>query len=68
MPALLLCYLLPSIYNTAGLIDGANARLYNPIARDVLLPAALILLTLSVDLRAILRLGPKLVRCIWAHR
>ncbi|WP_241235412.1 DUF819 family protein, partial [Xanthomonas euvesicatoria] len=61
VPALLLCYLLPGIYNTVGLIDGANTRLYNPIARDVLLPAALILLTLSIDLRAILRLGPKLV-------
>ncbi len=61
VPALLLCYLLPGIYNTVGLIDGANTRLYNPIARDVLLPAALILLTLSIDLRAILGLGPKLV-------
>lgn len=61
VPALLLCYLLPGIYNTIGLIDGANTRLYNPIARDVLLPAALILLTLSIDLRAILGLGPKLV-------
>ena len=40
VPALLLCYLLPGIYNTVGLIDGANTRLYNPIARDVLLPAA----------------------------
>lgn len=61
VPALLLCYLLPGIYNTIGLIDGGNTRLYNPIARDVLLPAALILLTLSIDLRAILGLGPKLV-------
>lgn len=65
VPALLLCYLLPGIYNTIGLIDGGNTRLYNPIARDVLLPAALILLTLSIDLRAILGLGPK---CIWARR
>ena len=61
VPALLLCYLLPGIYNTVGLIDGTNTRLYNPIARDVLLPAALILLTLSIDLRAILGLGPTLV-------
>ncbi len=61
VPALLLCYLLPGVYNTLGLIDGQNTRLYNPVARDVLLPAALVLLTLAVDIKAILRLGPKLV-------
>ena len=57
VPALLLCYLIPGIYNTVGLIDGQNTRLYNPIARDILLPAALILLTLAVDIKGILRLG-----------
>ncbi len=61
VPALLLCYLIPGIYNTGGLIDGQNTKLYNPIARDILLPAALILLTLAVDIKGILRLGPKLV-------
>ncbi|HEY0332379.1 MAG TPA: DUF819 family protein [Stenotrophomonas sp.] len=61
VPALLLCYLLPGIYNTVGLIDGQHTSLYNPIARDVLLPAALVLLTLAVDIKGILRLGPKLV-------
>ena len=61
VPALLLCYLLPGIYNTVGLIDGQHTRLYNPVARDVLLPAALVLLTLAVDIKGILRLGPKLV-------
>lgn len=61
VPALLLCYLIPGIYNTIGLIDGQNTRLYNPVARDVLLPAALVLLTLTVDLKGMLRLGPKIV-------
>ena len=61
VPALLLCYFVPAIYNTAGLIDGHGTRLYNPIARDVLLPAALVLLTLSIDLKGIARLGPKLL-------
>jgi len=61
VPALLLCYLVPGIYNTVGLIDGQNTTLYNPVARDILLPAALVLLTLAVDIRGILRLGPKLV-------
>lgn len=61
VPALLLCYFIPAIYNTTGLIDGLGTKLYDPIARDVLLPAALVLLTLSIDLPAILRLGPKLL-------
>lgn len=61
VPPLLLCYLLPGIYNSIGLIDGAHSKLYNPVASRVLLPAALVLLTMAVDLRAILRLGPKLL-------
>lgn len=61
VPPLLLCYFLPGLYNTFGLIDGATSKLYNPVASRVLLPAALVLLTLSVDIRAIFRLGPKLL-------
>lgn len=61
VPALLLCYFIPAIYNTAGLIDGSGTALYNPVARDVLLPAALVLLTLSIDLKGIARLGPRLL-------
>lgn len=61
VPPLLLCYLLPGIYNSVGLIDGAHSQIYNPIASRVLLPAALVLLTMAVDLKAILRLGPKLL-------
>jgi len=61
VPAILLCYLIPGIYNSLGLIDGANSKLYNPVASRVLLPAALVLLTLSIDMKAILKLGPKLL-------
>lgn len=61
VPALLLCYFVPAIYNTVGLIDGENSALYNPVASRILLPAALVLLTLSIDLKGILRLGPKLL-------
>lgn len=61
VPPLLLCYFLPGIYNSVGLIDGAASKLYNPVASRVLLPAALVLLTLTVDFRAIVRLGPKLL-------
>ena len=61
VPALLLCYFIPAVYNTAGVIDGHNTSLYNPVARDVLLPAALVLLTLSIDLKGVIKLGPKLL-------
>ena len=61
VPALLLCYFIPGIYNTIGLIDGTGSALYNPVASRVLLPAALVLLTLTIDLRAVLRLGPKIL-------
>ena len=60
MPALLLCYFVPAFYNTAGLIDGEGSALYH-LASRVLLPAALVLLTLSIDLKGILKLGPKLL-------
>ena len=61
VPALLLCYFIPALYNTVGLIDGENSSIYNPIASRILLPAALVLLTLSIDLKGILKLGPKLL-------
>lgn len=61
VPPLLLCYLIPGLYNSFHLIDGQHSQLYNPVASRVLLPAALVLLTLSVDLRAIARLGWKLI-------
>lgn len=61
VPPLLLCYFIPGIYNSVGLIDGETSKLYNPVASRVLLPAALVLLTLTVDLKAVLRLGPKLL-------
>ncbi|TCZ88627.1 DUF819 domain-containing protein [Lysobacter sp. N42] len=60
VPALLLCYLIPAIYNSVGLIDGGASGLY-PMARDYLLPAALVLLCIAIDFKAILRLGPKAV-------
>ena len=104
VPALLLCYFLPSVLNTLGLISpgwidlqaaleflqtkghdvtgitrvsqlkdlvadqgiAANelapfigkSQLYH-VASRYLLPASLVLLTLSIDLREVLRLGPK---------
>ncbi len=58
VPSLLLCYFVPSVYNSIGLIDGSASNLYT-VASRFLLPATLILLTLSIDFPAIRRLGPK---------
>ncbi|MDY0976817.1 DUF819 family protein [Massilia sp. CFBP9012] len=60
VPALLLCYLIPALLNTAGIIDGNASSLY-PVARDYLLPTALVLLCVAIDFGAVLRLGPKAV-------
>ncbi|RSZ60638.1 DUF819 family protein [Massilia atriviolacea] len=60
VPALLLCYLIPSLLNTLGVIDGATSKLY-PMARDYLLPSSLVLLCVAIDFKAIVRLGPKAV-------
>jgi len=61
VPALLLCYFVPAVYNTVGLIDGSLGAIYNPIGSRVLLPVALVLLTMTIDLKGVLRLGPKLL-------
>ncbi len=58
VPGLLLCYFIPGLLNTFHIIDGEGSKLYF-VASRYLLPTVLILLTLSVDLRGILRLGPK---------
>ncbi|MHA7818872.1 MAG: DUF819 family protein [Erythrobacter sp.] len=58
VPVILVCYLVPSLMRTFGLIDTSESNLW-PIVRDYFLPAALALLTLSIDLKAILGLGPK---------
>ena len=58
VPALLVCYLLPSLLNSFGVIDSKNSNLYY-VASRYLLPASLVLLTLSVDLKKIVALGPK---------
>lgn len=60
VPSVLLCYFFPSLLNTFGLIDGGQSQLYY-VASRYLLPACLVLLTLSVDLKAIAKLGSKAV-------
>ncbi|WP_194850950.1 DUF819 family protein [Nonlabens antarcticus] len=70
VPALLMCYLIPSILSSTGIIgtewkeleDGVlvekSSSLYQMASR-YLLPAALVLMTLSIDLKAVFNLGPK---------
>jgi uncharacterized membrane protein len=71
IPALLLCYLLPAVFTSLGFIapqwettlaDGTteehSSKLYG-VAKDYLLPAALVLMTLSIDFKGIVNLGPK---------
>lgn len=58
VPMLLLCYFIPSLLTTFNIVDGEGSNLYF-VASRYLLPACLVLLTLSVDLREIARLGWK---------
>ena len=57
-PTLLLCYFLPSFLVYIDVIDSTNSNLYY-VASRFLLPCSLVLLTISVDLREIIKLGPK---------
>jgi uncharacterized membrane protein len=58
VPSILLCYFIPAVLNSAGIISGETSSLYK-VASRYLLPTSLILLTLSIDFKGILKLGPK---------
>jgi uncharacterized membrane protein len=58
VPTVLLCYFIPAVFNSLGIISGESSNLYK-VASRYLLPASLVLFTISVDLKGILRLGPK---------
>jgi uncharacterized membrane protein len=73
VPALFMAYFIPAILTTSGLIapewktvadngevtKGATSLYY--MSSRYLLPAALVLMTLSIDLKAVFNLGPKAV-------
>lgn len=71
VPALLLCYVLPAVFTSFNIIapewkeTTANGEVIDKssqiyfIASRYLLPAALVLMTLSIDLKALFNLGPK---------
>lgn len=71
VPALLMAYMMPAFFTTTGIISPEwetinesgeivkhSSQLYY-VASRFLLPAALILMTLSIDLKAVFNLGPK---------
>lgn len=71
IPALLMAYMTPAIFTTLGIISPEwttiseageavkhKSQIYY-VASRFLLPAALILMTLSIDLKAVFNLGPK---------
>ena len=58
-PALILCYFVPALFHwPLGWIDPSESSLYYMASR-YLLPASLVLLCLSIDLKAIMGLGSK---------
>ena len=59
VPSLVFCYFVPTLLTTLGVIP-EEAALYSWV-KDFVLPASLVLLILSLDVRGILRLGPKAV-------
>lgn len=65
VPSVLLCYFIPALLNTFGIISGNNSQLYS-IASQYLLPASLILLTLGIDMKSLRRLGPKAIYMFFA--
>ena len=58
VPMLLMCYFLPSLLTLFGLVNAEESKLYY-VATRYLLPACLVLLTLSIDLKEVFKLGPK---------
>lgn len=56
VPPILLCYFLPGLLNTFGVVNAKTSQLY-PVVMRYLLPASLVLFTLGVDFGAFRRLG-----------
>jgi uncharacterized membrane protein len=66
-----MAYMLPAVFTTFGVIAPdwetinefgevvKHKSMAYPVAKDYLLPAALVLMTLSIDLKAVFNLGPK---------
>jgi uncharacterized membrane protein len=60
VPSVLLCYFIPALLNSFGIISGEHSGLYR-VASQYLLPVSLVLFTLGLDIKAIMQLGGKAV-------
>ncbi|KAA0988943.1 DUF819 family protein [Dyadobacter aurulentus] len=58
IPPLLLCYFIPGLLNSFGVIDGAGSQLY-PVVSKYFLPACLVFFTIGMDWKSLAKLGPK---------
>ena len=58
IPPLLLCYFIPGLLNSFGVVNGATSQLY-PVVSKYFLPACLVLFTVGMDWKSLTRLGPK---------
>ncbi|MBR9729273.1 DUF819 domain-containing protein [Shewanella intestini] len=59
-PTMVLCYIIPSLLNSLGIIDSQNSAL-SVFSSNYLMPACLTLLIIGVDLKSILQLSPKII-------
>lgn len=58
VPPLLLCYFIPGLLNSFGIVNGSTSQLY-PVVSKYFLPACLVFFTIGMDWRSLSRLGPK---------
>jgi len=65
VPGLLLCYFIPAILNSLNIIDSDISNLYF-VASRYMLPASIVLLCLSIDIKAIKGLGSKAIVMFFA--
>lgn len=60
VPIMVMVYVLPSLLNTLNIVDATQSQLPH-ISSKYLMPACLTLLIISVDIKSMLLLGPKIV-------
>lgn len=58
VPSVLMVYLIPALLSALGVFNPETSKVY-AFNTDYLLPACLILMTLSLDLKKLVKLGPK---------
>jgi uncharacterized membrane protein len=65
VPPLLLCYFIPGLLNSFGIINGTTSQLY-PVISRYFLPACLILFTIGMDWHCLGKLGPQALIAMFA--